>query len=151
MHARDEPVFFALARAEDARELWAKGVQAVLDQNCVKCHGPLKQKSGLALDTIEGVLKGSEDGAVVNATNPDESKLLAALTADSDPHMPPKKQLSPHDVAEIRTWIAALASTKPEAKREPIPDPAPPFVAADLRALAPVLLEAAQPARPRAG
>jgi mono/diheme cytochrome c family protein len=113
-----------LARAEDARELWAKGVQALLDQNCVKCHGPLKQKSGLALDTIEGVLKGNEDGAVVNSGNPDDSKLLAALTADSDPHMPPKKQLSPHDVAEIRTWIAALASAKAEAKPEPIPDPA---------------------------
>ena len=112
-----------LARAEDARELWTNGVQALLDQNCVKCHGPLKQKSGLALDTIEGVLKGNEDGAVVDAAKPDDSKLLAALTADSDPHMPPKKQLSPHDVAEIRTWIAALASAKTTATPPPIPPP----------------------------
>jgi mono/diheme cytochrome c family protein len=112
-----------LARAQDARELWTNGVQALLDQNCVKCHGPLKQKSGLALDTLEGVLKGNEDGAIVDAKKPDESKLLEALTAKSDPHMPPKKQLNPHDIAEIRAWITALASLKPEAKPAPIPDP----------------------------
>jgi len=112
-----------LARAQDARELWANGVQALLDQNCVKCHGPLKQKSGLALDTLEGVLKGNEDGAIVDANKPDESKLLEALTAHADPHMPPKKQLSPHDVAEIRAWVASLASMKPEEKPAPIPDP----------------------------
>src|ERR1700722_4042114 len=99
-----------LARAEDARQLWTNGVQALLDQNCVKCHGPLKQKSGLALDTLEGVLKGNEDGAIVDAKKPEQSKLLEALIANADPHMPPKKQLNPHDVAEIRAWITALAS-----------------------------------------
>ena len=60
--------------ADDARALWTGGVQALLDQHCVKCHGPLKKKSGLELDTVEAVLKGNEDGAVVVPGKPDESQ-----------------------------------------------------------------------------
>ena len=43
--------------------------------------------------------------------------------------------------------LSGIAGTPGE---EPMPDPAPPFVAADLGALAPRLLEAAQTAGPRA-
>ena len=110
-----------LGRAEDARTLWANGVQALLDQNCVKCHGPLKQKAGLQLDSVESILKGSEDGAVVSPGKPAESKLLEALSAHADPHMPPKKQLSDQEVAEVNAWIAAMTSA-PAAP--PVPPPA---------------------------
>lgn len=96
-----------LLRATDARALWP-GAQAVFDQNCVKCHGPLKHKNGLELDTVESALKGSEDGPVIVPGKPDESKLIAALVADADPHMPPKKQLSVEEIAKLRAWVAAL-------------------------------------------
>ena len=56
----------SLFGADDANTLWAQKVQQLLDENCVKCHGTLKQKSGLELDTLEGVLKGSEDGAIID-------------------------------------------------------------------------------------
>ena len=99
--------------ADDAGALWTGGVQALLDQHCVKCHGPLKKKSGLELDTVEAVLKGNEDGAVVMPGKPDESPLIAVFAADADPHMPPKKQLTEHEIAKVRTWIAALAQPAP--------------------------------------
>ena len=103
--------------------LWTGSIQPLLDENCVKCHGPLKQKSGLALDTVEGALKGNEDGKVINPGKPDDSPLIAALSADADPHMPPKKQLTAEEIAKVREWITALA--KPEAAPEPkAPDPA---------------------------
>ncbi|HEY5012444.1 MAG TPA: HAD hydrolase-like protein, partial [Acidimicrobiia bacterium] len=44
--------------------------------------------------------------------------------------------------------LSGIAGTSGE---ETVPDPPPPFVAADLGALAPALLEAAQAARPRSG
>src|SRR4028119_1051919 len=81
------------ARADEAGALWRGGVQALLDQHCVKCHGPLEQNAGLELDTPEAVLKGDEAGPVIIPGKPDESPLLAALIAGADPHMPPKKQL----------------------------------------------------------
>ena len=118
-------VFVApLVVADDAAELWTGGVQALLDQHCVKCHGPLKRKSGLELDTVEAVLKGNDDGAVVVPGKPDESSLIAAFAADADPHMPPKKQLTDHEIAKVRTWIAALAQTAPAAVARPtVPPP----------------------------
>ncbi len=103
-----------LLGADDARALWTGGVQALLDQHCVKCHGPLKKKSALELDTVEAVLKGNEDGAVVVPGKPDESPLIAAFAADADPHMPPKKQLTDHEIAKVRTWIAALGEPSRE-------------------------------------
>ena len=109
--------------ADDAGALWTGGVQALLDQHCVKCHGPLKQKSGIALDTVEAVLKGNEDGAIVVPGKPDESRVIAAFAPDADPHMPPKKQLTEHEIAKVRTWIAALGQSTPAtvAARPEIP------------------------------
>jgi len=103
-----------LTRGADAGMLWRKTVGPMLDENCVKCHGPLKQKSGLALDSVEAVLKGNEDGAVVKPGKPDESSLMEALVADADPHMPPKKQLSAREISQLRNWIVALGEPPKE-------------------------------------
>jgi hypothetical protein len=110
-----------LARAADAALLWSEKVQPLFDVQCVKCHGPIQQKSGLELDTTEALMKGGDDGAVVSPGNPEKSRLFQYLAPDSDPHMPPKKQLSDIERETIRQWIAAMASApvKPEPKPEP--------------------------------
>ncbi|HET6409872.1 MAG TPA: DUF1549 domain-containing protein [Chthoniobacteraceae bacterium] len=109
-------------RADDAVALWNNGVQPLLDQHCVKCHGPLEQESELELDTVEAVLKGSENGAVVVPGKPDESLLIEVFAPKSDPHMPPKKQLSDHEIAKVRTWIVALGQPKPEVAKTERPE-----------------------------
>ena len=53
------------ASAADAKALWSGKVQKIFDVQCVKCHGPLEQKSGLELDTPDMVMKGGENGAVI--------------------------------------------------------------------------------------
>ncbi len=92
-----------------AQALWRDKVQAIMDTHCVKCHGPIEQKSGLELDTVEAVLRGGDDGAAVTPGDPEHSPLYTYLAAESDPHMPPKKQLGEEDRAAIREWIVALA------------------------------------------
>ena len=99
-----------LAGAADAAALWSGKVQPLFDVQCVKCHGPIEQKSGLELDTPEAVLKGGDEGAVVVPGHPEKSRLYQYLAADSDPHMPPKKQLSEPQRDMIRDWIAAMDS-----------------------------------------
>ncbi len=94
----------------DGRSFSASGAQTVFDRNCVKCHGPLEHKGGLELDTMEAALRGNEDGPVIVPGKPDKSKIIAALSPDADPHMPPKKQLSAEDVAKLSAWITALKS-----------------------------------------
>lgn len=81
-------------------------VQAILDRNCVKCHGPLEQKSGLRLDSAAAIWRGNDDGPVAVQKKPDESKVVRVLAAEAEPHMPPKKQLSAGDIAKVRAWIA---------------------------------------------
>ena len=105
-----------LVRADEAGDLWRGGVQALLDQHCVKCHGPLEQNAGLELDTPEAVLKGDEAGPVIIPGKPDESPLLAALLAGADPHMPPKKQLGAEDIAKLQKWVTALGKAPPVEK-----------------------------------
>src|SRR5947207_1154416 len=89
-------LFFGLAAmlpargADDARIFSSSGAQAILDKNCVKCHGPLEHKSGLELDTVEGALKGNKEGPVLVPGKPAESKIIAVLSRDADPYMPPK-------------------------------------------------------------
>lgn len=83
-------------------------VQAIFDRNCIKCHGPLEHKSGLELDTTDAALRGNHDGAVIVPGKPSESKILSVVAPDSDPHMPPKKQLTDQEITSLRNWIAGL-------------------------------------------
>jgi mono/diheme cytochrome c family protein len=103
-----------LARGANAGALWAGKIQPLLDANCVKCHGPLEQKSGLELDNLEAVIKGGDQGAVVVAGKPEESRLYKYLAPDSDPHMPPKKQLTDAQREMVREWIAAMDARPPK-------------------------------------
>ena len=103
-----------VALAADAGRLWTGKVQALLDVQCVKCHGPIEQKGGLELDTPQAVLKGGEDGVVVVPGKPEESPLFLKLAEGVDAHMPPKKQLSQSEREAIREWIAAMTVATPE-------------------------------------
>ena len=96
------------------RDALAAG-QAVLDKHCVKCHGPLEQKEGLELDTVEAALKGSREGPVLVPGHPEKSKLVDALAAAADPHMPPKKQLSDGEIDALRAWVVVLGQAAAEA------------------------------------
>src|SRR3954462_6825164 len=70
----------------------------LLQRNCLACHNPEKHKAGLNLTTRAAALKGSDDGPVIVAKQPEKSKLISALAPDADPHMPPKKQLKPAEI-----------------------------------------------------
>ena len=78
-----------IAGGADAAMLWASKVQPLLDVNCVKCHGPLQQKSGLELDTLQMLLKGGDDGAVVVAGKPGRKPAIQkSLPGCRDTHAP---------------------------------------------------------------
>lgn len=110
------------AHADDAAAIWASKVQPLFDVQCVKCHGPIEQKGGLELDTPQAVLKGGDEGDVVVPGQPEKSRLYQYLAPKSDPHMPPKKQLTDAEREHVRKWIAAMAAapkSSGEKQREP--------------------------------
>ncbi len=82
---------------------------SVIRANCLSCHNDEKKKGGLRLSTRENALKGGESGPAIVPRKADKSLLAKVLLPESDPHMPPKKQLSEKDIATLRRWIDAGA------------------------------------------
>ena len=88
-------------------------IKPIFEKNCLDCHGPDKQKADLRLDSLEAVLKGSEDGKVVNPGNSAESQLVLSVAhlGDKDLYMPkaPKGKtpvpLTVEEIGLIRAWI----------------------------------------------
>jgi hypothetical protein len=93
----------------------------LFDVQCVKCHGPIQQKSGLELDNVASVLKGGDEGAVIVPGNAAKSRLFQYLSADADPHMPPKKQLTEAEREMVREWITAMTAGPAEIQHKPTP------------------------------
>lgn len=70
---------------------YAKDIRPLLEASCFGCHGEAKQKGDLRLDSREAVLKGGEDGKVVDPGNSKKSLLvIAAAQLNDDVAMPPK-------------------------------------------------------------
>ena len=90
--------------------MWDNEVLPVLDRYCFKCHAGVRQKSGLDLRSLDTILRGGEHGPAVIPGKPDESRLLAFLAPEADPHMPPegKKQVTPAEIDLLRQWITTL-------------------------------------------
>ena len=60
-------------------------VYPMLIANCVKCHGPEKQKGGLRLDQKMSAFKGGDSGeACIVAGDSSKSRLLQLVTAKND-------------------------------------------------------------------
>jgi len=92
---------------------YANDIKAIFDKSCVKCHGLEKPKAKLQLNSLEGVLKGGEDGKVVESGNSAGSILVQNIAhlGDSDDFMPPPHNragigpLTSDQIGLIRAWI----------------------------------------------
>jgi hypothetical protein len=79
----------------------------LIREHCAECHAGDKKKGGLSMNDRASLLKGGEDGPVVEVNKSAKSKLIESITStDPDAQMPPKgKRLTPEQVALFRQWI----------------------------------------------
>ena len=98
------------AQAAEERAKVAPQAMVLLKANCFGCHNEEKKKGDLILTSRSAALKGNGEGPVLLPGKADQSKLIKALAADADPHMPPKKQLTEKQIAVLRSWIDAGAA-----------------------------------------
>ncbi|HZZ17754.1 MAG TPA: c-type cytochrome domain-containing protein [Opitutaceae bacterium] len=116
---------------------FATNIAPVLQHNCTKCHGATKQKASLRLDSLEGVLRGSENGKVLKPGDTEGSELLrrVMLPPTDEDFMPSgdSPPLEPADLAALENWVAAgapetasfeLAATR---RSEAVPPAAPDY------------------------
>ncbi len=69
---------------------YAKEIRPLFEKSCFRCHGPEKQKGELRLDSLEAVLKGSEDGKVVIPGSNKSPLLISVAQLNPKTAMPPK-------------------------------------------------------------
>ncbi len=104
--AADEPARPAgdKAAAEQV-EFFEKEVLPILTTRCFKCHGgEEKIRGGLRLTTRGALLKGGDQGKVVELDTPDDSLLLKAINYDGL-EMPPTGKLPASEIAVLSRWV----------------------------------------------
>ena len=114
----------------DVDGFFAKEVRPILKEHCYKCHSHAagKNKGGLVVDSVAGILAGGDNGPAVVPGEAAKSLLIKAVRqSDADTKMPPKGEpLSAMQIAAIEKWVAlgahAPAGEKPAAVRGAITD-----------------------------
>lgn len=99
----------AESQQSDSITFFAKAILPVLEKKCISCHNPKKKKGELILTNQADLLKGGENGPVLDLRNPSESEFLKRiyLELSHDDHMPPsgKPQLTVSEVQLLEKWI----------------------------------------------
>jgi hypothetical protein len=87
---------------------FSRDIRPILNQNCVHCHGGVRQKNGVSFMFREEALGVGKSGRrTIVPGKPDSSELIARVTS-KDPetrmpyHSPP---LSPQQISLLRQWI----------------------------------------------
>lgn len=95
--------------AAKAGVTYAADIKPIFEKSCFKCHGSEKQKGKLRLDSLEAVLKGGEDGKILEAGKSADSAVVQAVARlDDDTAMPPDGKgdpLTKDQIGLIRAWI----------------------------------------------
>lgn len=99
------------AAVHSAEPDFAKTIGPILTKRCLGCHNASEAKGELVLLSREGLLKGGENGAVIDTKKLEESVLLMKVVAGE---MPPEENgksqaLPKEEVKRIRAWILAGA------------------------------------------
>lgn len=89
--------------------VYLKTVRPLLDTQCVKCHGPEKQKANLRLDTLNAMMEGGDSGPAVVPGDVEGSNLIAAICyEDADLQMPPDGKLEEKQIEMLKKWVAEM-------------------------------------------
>jgi hypothetical protein len=101
---------------------YEKEIKPLLKERCYACHGALKQKADLRLDTAAAMRKGGDGGDILAGGH---SLLLERVTTtDKDDRMPPEGEgsmLNTEQIAKLKAWLAAGAPAP--ANEQPEADP----------------------------
>jgi hypothetical protein len=101
---------------------YLREVKPILAARCTSCHGAIRPKAGLRLDTAELMRRGGHSGPAVMPGKSDESLLIDRVTgAEGLDRMPPESEgvaLGAGEIALLRAWIDQGAKAPPEAVPE---------------------------------
>jgi hypothetical protein len=103
---------------------YLRDVKPILTKRCIACHGALRSKGGLRLDTGKSILKGGDGGPAIEPGDVDSSLVVELITAGTDRRMPPEGEgeaLTKVEIDRISGWIAGGGQVP--ADEPPMADP----------------------------
>ncbi|GMU20799.1 MAG: hypothetical protein AMXMBFR13_08950 [Phycisphaerae bacterium] len=109
----------------EQEEFFEARVRPVLAENCLRCHGPDKQRGGLRLDSMAAMLNGTESGPAVVPGEPEKSPLIAAVRYSGDIQMPPAGKLPDHEIEALTRWVRLGAPWPTSAVPSSVPASGP--------------------------
>ena len=88
-------------------EFFEQRIRPTLVNECYECHGPKKQKSGLRVDSREGLLHGGDSGPALIPGDAKKSLLIRSIRHEApDSKMPKDRpQLPDALIADFVTWV----------------------------------------------
>ncbi|MBI5759342.1 MAG: PSD1 domain-containing protein [Planctomycetales bacterium] len=98
--------------AADSAVDFARDIQPIFKQHCLKCHDARKQQSGYRLDLRANAIRGGEsDKRAIVAGKAADSELIRRVTSDDDDVVMPSEgdRLTAKQIDLLRKWIDAGA------------------------------------------
>lgn len=128
------------ASGAPAQEVTYEALAPILAARCVMCHAGASAAAELRLDTLDGLKRGSRNGAVVKAGQPAESELIRRLKGTSLPRMPMTGPpfLSDEEIGLFERWIAAGMPAGAAAAQAATPPPRAPAALPTYADVAPI-------------
>ncbi|MEM1295595.1 MAG: c-type cytochrome domain-containing protein, partial [Verrucomicrobiota bacterium] len=118
-------LFFGLGNiAAQEKVTFQDHVMPFLENACLNCHNPDEAKGGLDLTSYAATMAGGSGGDVVQAGNPDGSRLFTLTAHTEEPVMPPNKPKSDGKYLDVlKKWIEGglLETTNSKAKKSTAP------------------------------
>ncbi len=84
---------------------YSEHIGTIFVASCAKCHIS-DSKGGFSMETFAKLIAGGEEGPVVVAGKPDESKLIKLIESDEMPPEGKGQPLQEDEKKDIREWIA---------------------------------------------
>jgi WD40 repeat protein len=84
-----------------------KDVAPILREYCAGCHNDIDLEGEFSVETFKTLMKGGENGVMIQSGNASDSLLIKAVTKKVKPYMPPRKepQLTTQHIATLTAWI----------------------------------------------
>lgn len=92
----------------DSIEVYPTLIQPIFDDKCTSCHNSNKLEGGLLLTNYKEIVKGGDNGTIINTKSPHKSELINRITLPKQhkKFMPPKgKPMTYGEIQIIEWWM----------------------------------------------
>lgn len=93
----------------EAKLTW-NDVSPILENACLSCHGPTKQRGNFRIDQVDKLLAGDAKTAWILPGKSEESPLIAIVSGRREVNPPNRHRLPDAEVILLRKWIDSGAA-----------------------------------------